>query len=72
MESQLRGKINDFAIYAHLINLSDTRKSNEKEQMVEEKYLKLEKWIFKNINNDKETDTTQTLPVVVADESMDF
>ncbi len=75
LKKQLRGKINDYAISAHLINLSETRKSNEKEEKVEEMYKNLENWIFKNIKNDtleKNQIEDTTIELGLQESSMDF
>ena len=48
LREELRGRVADFAISGHLINIS-ARKPKDKEIQVEEMYKKLEKWIFENI-----------------------
>lgn len=50
LKEQLQAKINDFSYTAYLIRLNKVKEPTDLEKEVEEKYKKLEKWIFDNIN----------------------
>lgn len=71
-KEELRGRIQDFALSAHLISLNKNKKMDVKEKETEEKYLKLEKWILNNKPNGEQIDTTEASSVVEQPESLDF